>query len=268
MIVSARMLGPAAVLACVCALAGAPEGAWAGAWTLPQGSGLMIDTLFGWSGEGAPWGGGKGVRQTRFDAQAYAEYGLTDDWTVFGQMAIERYALGPPQPNVYTGLDYSDLGLRRKLWSTGQWVFSGEATLFLPGATNPAAPAQAGDTGGAGEARLLAGANFSLGAWPGFFDAQLGYRLRTAGPPDEWHADFTVGLKPAPGFILMLQDFTTVSAASTNRNFPAWRQSVVEASLVVPLADRWSVQIGWFTSVLAVKTNTERGAALSVWRTF
>ena len=68
--------------------------------------------------------------------------------------------------------------------------------------------------------------------------------------------------------MLMLQDFTTLSTASTNPNFPAWRSSVVEASLVVPLPDRWSVQIGFFSSVLAVKTNTERGLALSIWRTF
>ena len=228
----------------------------------------MIDTLYGWTGEGAPWGGNKGVNQTRGDAQAYVEYGLTDDWTIFGETALEGYALGPPTSNVYHGLDYSDIGLRRRLWSTGQWVFSGEATVFAPGAHDAAAPAQAGNTGGAGEGRLLAGANFEVGGWPGFLDAEIGYRLRTAGPPDEWHGDLMVGLKPAPGVMLMLQDFTTVSTASANQHFPAWRSSVVEASLVVPLADRWSVQVGLFTSVLAVKTNTAHGVALSVWRTF
>ena len=267
-IASTGKIGPA-VLACACALiAGAPAPAWAGAWTEPAGSGLLIETLFGWTGDGAPWGGNPAVKQQRADAQTYVEYGLTDEVTVFGQMAIERYVLAPPTPNVYTGLDYSDAGVRARLWTTGEWVVSGETTLFAPGASNPAAPAQAGNTGGAGEARLLAGTNFSLGQWPGFLDAELGYRLRTAGPPDEWHADLTVGVKPAPGVMLMVQDFTTVSAASANRDFPAWRSSVIEASLVVPLADRWSLQIGFFTSVLAVKTNTERGAAMSVWRRF
>jgi hypothetical protein len=267
-IANARGLGPAVLLGCACALVGAPAGVLAGAWTLPQGSGLMIDTLYGWTGEGAPWGGNKGVDQTRFDAQAYFEYGLTDALTIFGQTALESYSLRPPTPNVYHGFDYSDLGLRARLWSTGQWVFSGEATIFMPGAHEPAAPAQAGDTGRAGEGHLLAGTNFALGQWPGFLDAEFGYRLRTAGPPDEWHADLTVGLKPAPGVMLMLQDFTTFSTATANQNFPAWRSSVVEASVVVPLVDRWSIQVGLFSSVLAVKTNTERGVALSVWRTF
>jgi hypothetical protein len=266
---SARVVRSAALLACASAVvAGATSEAWAGAWTDPQGQGLLIESFYGWTGSGAPWGGAKGVWQDRFDAEAYVEYGLTDDWTIFGQMAIERYQLGEPTPNLYAGLDYSGIGLRRKLWSTGQWVLSGEATLFLPGAYDPNAPAQEGNTGGAGEGRLSAGANFSLGPWPGFVDGEVAYRVRTAGPPNEWHADATVGLKPAPGWILMLQNFTTVSMPSSNREFPAWRGSIVEASLVVPLDGRWSLQFSLFKSVLAVKTNTERGAAVSVWRRF
>ena len=266
MAAGARAIAWAAILAWLGG--GALIGAWAGAWTEPQGEGLAIETFYGWKGDGAPWGDGRRVSQNRFDAETYLEYGLSDDWTIFGQMAIERYQLGQPTPNTYNGLDYSDIGLRRKLWSTGEWVFSGEAALLLPGAHDPSAPAQEGNTGGAGEARLSAGANFTLGRWPGFFDAELAYRLRTAGPPDEWHADLTVGLKPAPGWMLMLQDFATVSTASSNREFPAWRSSIVEASLVVPLTAQWSLQLGLFTSVLAVKTNTERGAALALWRRF
>jgi hypothetical protein len=267
MSVSARTIVFAALMACTPTF-GAPGWAWAGAWTQPQGEGLLIETLYGWTGNGAPWGGNKGVSQSRYDAQTYVEYGLSDDWTIYGQMAIERYQLGEPTPNRYTGPDYSEIGLQRKLWSTGQWVFSSEATLFLPGAHNPHAPAQEGNTGGAAEGRLLAGANFSLGSIPGFVDAEVGYRLRTAGPPDEWHGDLTVGLKPWPGWMVMLQNYTTISTASSNRNFPAWRSSVTEASLVVPLVDRWSLQIGAFESVLAVKTNTERGGVISIWRRF
>jgi hypothetical protein len=191
-----------------------------------------------------------------------------NELTIFGQTALERYALSPPTPSDYAGLDYSDLGLRAKLWSTGAWVFSGEATLFLPGAYDPASPAQAGNTGGAGEARALAGYNLAVGSIPAFLDVELGYRLRTAGPPDEWHGDLTFGLKPTPKSMVLVQDFTTYSRASANRDFPAWRNSVVEASVVIALDAAWSLQFGLFASVLAVKTNTERGVALAVWRKF
>jgi hypothetical protein len=245
-----------------------PTSASAGAWTEPEGQGLMIATLWGWDGVGAPWGGDPGVKQTRADLQTYAEYGLDDRWTIFGQMAIERYGLSPPTESAYVGLDYSELGLRAKLWSAGPWVVSGEARLLPRGASNPKSPAEAGNTGGAAEARLLAGLSFNLGPAPGFVDLELGYRIRAAGPPDEWHADATIGLKPAPGVILMLQDFAIVSMPSTDRSFPAWRQNVWQASVVLPLWDRWQIQIGYFQTSLAAKTNTERGAAVALWRTF
>jgi len=252
----------------VAAIALAPAAAWSGAWTEPQGQGLMIATLWGWTGVGSPWGGNPAVKQNRGDSQLFVEYGLTDQVTVFGQMAIERYDLTPPNSSYYFGPDYWEVGLRAKLWTSGQWVFSGEATLFLPGAEDPKSPAQAGNTGGATEARALVGRNFDLWSIPGFLDLELAYRIRTAGPPDEWHGDLTVGLKPWPGVILMLQDFATVSMPSTNPSFPAWRQNVVEASVVLPLRDRWQIQIGYFQTVYVYKTNTERGVAIALWRSF
>jgi protein XagA len=246
----------------------APACAFAGAWTQPQGQGLMIETLWGFDGVGAPWGDQPGVKQNRADLQTYAEYGLNDQWTIFGQMAIERYELSRPESSLYAGLDYSELGVRAKLWSAGDWVVSSQATVFAPGARNSASPAQAGNTGWAAEGRMLAGANFALGSTPGFFNLELGYRLRTLGPPDEWHMDATVGLKPWPGVILMLQDFLVVSMPSSDKSFPMWRQNVWQASVVLPLADRWQLQIGYFQTSLAWQTNTERGAAVAVWRRF
>jgi hypothetical protein len=257
-----------AVLGALALVAVAPAAALGGAWTLPQGTGQFIATLYAWTGFGPQWGGNPSVHQDRFDAQAYAQYGITDSLTVFGQTAFEHYALGDPTPGTYNGLDYSDVGLRAKLWSTGEWVFSAEAAAFIPGAHDQKAPAQEGNTGWAGEARLSAGGNFKIGSTPGFIDAEAGYRLRTQGPPDEWHGDLTVGFKFTPKIMLMLQDFTTVSTASTNTTFSAWRQSVVEASLVYALDDKWSVQLGLFSTVWTVKTNTQHGAALAVWRNF
>jgi hypothetical protein len=140
----------------------------------------------------SPWGGNPPANQSRFDAQTYVQFGLTDSLTAFGETAFEHYAIGEPTPDTYNGLDYSGLGLRQKLWSTGEWVFSGEAAAFIPGAHDSKAPAQEGNTGWAGEARLNAGRNFALagvpflGSVPGFLDAEVAYRLRTEGPPDDW----------------------------------------------------------------------------------
>ncbi len=263
-----RLRHASSVAGALALIFGATAAASAGAWTLPQGEGQIIETLFGWTGYGAPWGGNPGVKQNRFDAQTYVQYGVADQLTIFGETALERYSLNPPDPSQYTGLDYSDLGLRARLWSSGAWVFSGEATVFVPGAHDPKSSAEAGNTGVAAEGRLLAGTNYAFGWATGFVDAELGYRLRTAGPPDEWHGDITAGLKLPYGIMLMLQDFTTVSSPSVNPGFPAWKSSVVEASVVYAFGDRWSIQIGVFSSVLAIKTNTARGAALALWRNF
>lgn len=269
-----------AAAAALAFIAGAPATAFGGAWTMPQGTGQLIETLYGWTGFGPPWGGNPPANQSRFDAQTYVQFGLTDTLTVYGETAFEHYAIGEPTPNTYNGLDYSGVGLRQKLWSTGEWVFSGEATAFIPGAHNSHAPAQEGNTGWAGEARLNAGRNFSLasipglgwfpgfGSVPGFLDAEVAYRVRTEGPPNEWHGDVTVGFKFTPKIMLMLQDFTAVSMSTDNRTFPAWRQSVLEASVVYALNDKWSLQLGLFSTVWTVRTNSERGGAIAVWRNF
>jgi hypothetical protein len=78
----------------------------------------------------------------------------------------------------------------------------------------------------------------------------------------------TVGFKFTPKIMLMLQDFTTVSMSTNNRTFPAWRQSVAEASVVYALNDKWSLQVGLFSTVWTVRTNTEHGAAVAVWCNF
>jgi protein XagA len=269
-----------AVAGALAFIVGASTSAFGGAWTLPQGTGQFIETFYGWTGFGPPWGGNPPANQSRFDAQTYVQYGLTDSLTAFGETAFEHYAIGEPTPNTYNGLDYSGLGLRQKLWSTGEWIFSGEATAFIPGAHDAKAPAQEGNTGWAGEARLNAGRNFTLppipglgwfpglGSVPGFLDAEVAYRLRTQGPPDEWHGDLTVGFKFTPKIMVMLQDFTTASMATKDPTFPAWRSSVVEASLVYALNDKWSLQLGVFSTVWTVKTNTQHGVAAAVWRNF
>ncbi|HEY6735120.1 MAG TPA: hypothetical protein VI256_15250, partial [Roseiarcus sp.] len=46
-----------AAAAALAFIAGAPATAFGGAWTMPQGTGQLIETLYGWTGFGPPWGG-------------------------------------------------------------------------------------------------------------------------------------------------------------------------------------------------------------------
>lgn len=256
-------------MACAAAVAlFAASPAFAGAWTLPQGTGQIIASLFGWTGTGAPWGGQPGVSQKKGEAQVYVQYGLTDELTIFGQTALEHSVLSGPESARYAGLDYSGVGLRKALWRTGAWVVSGEASFLAPGAYDACSPAEAGNTGPAADARLLVGRPVALGGMDGFLDLEAGYRWRTEGPPDEWHVDATVGLRLPSRITLILQEFVTVSAPSTDAAFPAWRTAIGAISLVAPLRDGWSFQVGWFQTLYVVRTNNERGVMAALWRDF
>jgi len=246
----------------------APAGALAGAWTDPTGQGQIIETLFGWAGEGPPYGGLARERESRVEAQTYVEYGLADRLTVVGQAALERYELTAPAADVFRGLDYSSIGLRANLWSNDAVVISAQATAFVPGARDSSRPAQAGDTGGAGEARALVGYNFTFFATPAFLDAEAAYRLRCAGPPDELHIDVTLGLNPNARVMWLLQSYNTISPWSSSPIFPAWSSYAVQVSIVYALDEHWSVQAGAFTTVATVETNSQRGLLAAIWRKF
>lgn len=246
----------------------APAGALAGAWTLPAGQGQIIATLFGWTGEGEPYGGAPGSKESRIEAQTYIEYGLADRLTVVGQAALERYELTAPSADVFRGLDYSEIGLRAKLWSNDALVISIEATAFVPGAREASRPAQAGDTGGAAEARGLAGYNFTLFGARAFLDAEAAFRARAAGPPDEWHGDLTLGVQTGARTTVLLQSFNTISAGAASAGFAPWNSQTAELSLVYGLDDHWSVQAGAFTTFATAGTNSQRGFLAAIWRKF
>ena len=250
------------------ALAFAPTVACAGAWTEPQGRGLAIETLFGWGGSGAPFGGAASPRESKFGSQTYVEYGAGDGLTVFGSATVDRYALTAPSKDSFTGLDYSGGGLRARVWSNDAWVFSLEASAYASGAHDASRPAQNGDTGPEADARALLGHNLTLFGVPAFFDAEAGYRLRTDGPPSEFHADLTLGVSWTARAQIMAQAFNTVSNGAGAPGFAAWESHIGQLSMVYALNDQWSVQLGGFGTLYRRNTNSEFGALLAVWRRF
>jgi hypothetical protein len=243
--------------------------AYAGAWTEPAGQGQMIASLYGWQGNGAPWGGSaSGQRESKAEAQVYLDYGAFDRLTLFGQAGGEDYRLGSPGADAYGGLDYTTLGARYQVFKNDPFVFSLEASALIPGARDASRPAQMGNTGAGADARALAGYSFTIDGLPAFLDAEFGYRFRTLGPPSEWHGDLTLGIKPTARLMLLAQCFNTLSVGAGAPNFPDWDQSVVEISAVYALDEVWSLQAGAFASVVAHNTNGELGVTVAVWRKF
>jgi hypothetical protein len=257
------------VCAVAAALACAPTAAHAGAWTLPQGNGQIIETLFGWLGQGPSSGAPTAGRENKVAAQTYVEYGLSDGLTLVGQMSAERYALlAPPLRDVYAGLGYSGGGVRARLWSDDAWAFSLEAGAYVSGARDAGRPAQAGDTGPAADFRALAGRNLTLFGAPAFVDGEAFYRVRTQGPPSEWHADLTLGVAWTARAQILLQVFNTVANGAGAPGFAAWQSGKGQLSLVYALDDQWSLQVGGFATLYRRNVNSEYGALVAVWRRF
>ena len=252
------------ILAASAALFCAPDSALAGAWTLPQGQGQLIQTLFGWLG----WGNASArSREDKVETQTYVQYGVTDGLTAIGAISVERYALSQPK-DTYLGLDTTGAGLRARLWSNDAWTFALEGTAFYGGATDANRPAQAGGAGFGAQALALAGYNLSLWGQPAFVDAEAGYRLRTRGPPDEWKGDLTLGWDWTGSTQVLFQSFNTLSQGAGTNGFPAWEAHKGEVSLVYRLDDHWSVQVGAFATIWRRNAASEYGALVAVWRQF
>ncbi len=255
--------------AIVTALAFAPSASLAGAWTQPAGQGQAIFSFYGWTGQASPIGYITPPKENEVETQLYVEYGLADRVMLISSVALERYAMLSPVNNTYVGPDYSHIGLQYEVAKLDNWVFSVSGSFFVPGASNASEPAQSGNTGGAAEARALAGRSFAVGNGAYVFvDGEVAYRDRTAGPPDEWHGDLTIGYKPNDKWTLMLQSFNEVTDGAGSPGFPAIRESVEQASVIYALTPQWSLQGGLFASVISTGTNSQRGAVISITRKF
>ncbi len=66
-----------------------------------------------------------------------------------------------------------------------------------------------------GDLRLLLGHTFEIDGMAGFIDVQGGYRWQSDDEPNEWHTDFTGGVRPRPELLVMLQSFATFADRST-----------------------------------------------------
>lgn len=150
----------------------------------------------------------------KFELGAYIEYGLTDWLTLVAAPSYDRVREAAPAP-IYPGLSYtgpgeSEIGARFGLYRSEAAVVSLEAGLRTPGASFYNAPFQL-RRAGALDLRLLAGQNLEIAGMPGFAEAQAGYRFYDHRQPGEWCMDLTLGVRPAPRWLVMLQSFSSVS---------------------------------------------------------
>jgi hypothetical protein len=242
-----------------------------GAWTHEAGHGHLLVTATG-SGAGQVFDGARNLQATprynKFEFQALFEYGVTDWFTTILSPGLQHIDIAAPVSAQRTGLGYTELGGRYRIGQGENWVFSGQATLRVPGTFDRSNPAAIGYNGIETDLRALFGYSFTIGAWPAFLDLQLAQRFRAGDPPDEFRADVTLGLRPLPQWLVLAQFFNVISEGSSPPLFPSYYYSKLQLSVVHDLTRQWAVQAGGFTTYAGRNALQENGLLVGAWYRF
>jgi hypothetical protein len=246
--------------------------AQAGAFMMPEGQGQMIAGVGYIEATRTFTRFDKAVRTPAFreiEASAYVEYGLTDWLTLVAAPTVARMHGGEPG-ETYTGSDESAIGARLPLYRDDVRIVSVQALAepALPGAGGAAAVnALGGPNAWAADFRAQYGQAFPVLGGEGFVDIEPSVRLRGGGWPTETHLDVTLGLRPKPRLMILLQDFTQ-SAPSGGPRAPATLFTKVALSLVYDLAPAWSVQAGGLMVPTGRNAGREIGPLAALWHRF
>jgi hypothetical protein len=188
--------------------------AQAGAWTMPKGRGQAITTLTFYRSQGGFDDQGQPVPAARFqrtEAASYLEYGITKGLTVGAEPRYELVASGVgPLRNETRGPGDLDLFARQHILKYGPWLASVQALVKLPLYSRARQPLP-GNGFREYEFRVALGRPMRL-LWPGaFIDSEIAYRRGTGGLADQIRTDITVGVRPAPRFLVLLKGYRTRS---------------------------------------------------------
>lgn len=201
------------------------EGARGGAWLMPPGDGqVIVDTFFSDSTQAFDARGHliPVPAYKKFELGTYIEYGLTNWLTLVAAPSYDRIQ-NPPPGQSYNGLGESEIAARVGLYRSDTSVISFQAGLRSPGGSfadslGPFEVRRAASL----DVRGLAGHNVVVAGMDGFVEAQAGYRFYAAGQPGEWRIDLTMGLRPWPRLLVMLQSFTSIVNGSLQFGHVSW----------------------------------------------
>jgi protein XagA len=250
---------------------GAPA-AFAGAWTLPAGTGQAFLSTTDTSNDRYFDNDGSSFTNQNYhkvETDLHIEYGITDSLTGFVGPSLLSTSAAGAYGGHYFGLGYTDIGLRQRLYSDGRNVVSVQVTARVPGASDSSNPAEIGYTGMEYDLRALYGRSFQVGNWPAFFDAELGWHARNGAPPGEYRVDLTLGARPSARWLLLLQSFSVISDGRGTGVFDfAYRYYKIQPSVVWDFAPKWSAQLGAVATVAGRNSWREQGFTVGLWRSF
>ena len=267
-------IGVASALAVATAAVGGP--AHAGAWTKRKHEGLLI-TGMGLHRLEASIADGSSDRLKR-EAFFYVEFGLAERITVLGRGAYQemRDLTGVQRSpvtlkkkpartgEVRTGWGGLELGGRLRLLDAGRWTSSLQVTAGIPGSGENWNNEGFGVGGGDVDTRIQAGRAIGDRA---FVEFGLGVRARLGEVSDELRLDMAAGCGFVRGTDLMVQSYS-VWALSATPGQPAYSGHRIQASWLLPVRGRHSLQLSVLTTLAHDEMDRERAVTASVWTRF
>jgi len=245
--------------------------AFAGAWTLDANTGALIVTGTAMQADTAFDGNSKLrpiPRYSKDEAQALIEYGVTNWFTAIFQPSLQHVDIAAPFNAERTGLGYTDIGGRARLWSSGSWVVSAQAVVSIPGTRDSANLAAIGYTDHQIDIRGLVGYSFKAGTLPAFVDLQIAERFRLGRPPNEFRTDVTFGIRPADKWLVLVQSFNVISEGAGSWGFASYNYHKLELSAVYALTPKLSVQLGGYSTYWGRNALQENGLVVGAWYKF
>jgi protein XagA len=245
--------------------------AFAGAWTLDEGKGDVIVTSTAMQASSF-FSTGYALQPIphydKDEAQALIEYGVTNWFTAMFAPSLQHVDIAPPFGGERSGLGYTDIGGRARIWSDASWFVSGQVTLRVPGTYDHTNPAAIGYTDPEVDIRGLVGYSFKAATLPAFVDVEVAQRFRIGGPQDEFRTDITFGIRPTDKWLLLAQSFNVTSEGAGTWGYGSFGYYKLQLSAVYALTSALSLQLGGYSTYWGRNALQENGLVVGAWYSF
>jgi protein XagA len=252
-------------------LMGYATAALAGAWTLDEGTGQLIVSGTAMQSSRA-FTSGSDLQPiphyNKDELQALIEYGVTGWFTAMFAPSLQHVDIAAPFSGERSGLGYTDLGGRVRIWSDASWVVSGQVLFRIPGTYDNTNTAAIGYTDPEVDLRGLVGYSFKMGTLPSFIDVELAQRFRIGGPPDEFRTDLTLGVYVSDKWLLLAQSFNVTSEGAGTWGFGSFGYYKLQLSAAYALTPSMSLQLGGYSTYWGRNALQENGLVVGAWYKF
>ena len=242
-----------------------------GAWTLDEGTGQLIATATAMQASRV-FTTGSDLQPiphyNKDEAQALVEYGVTNWFTAMFAPSLQHVDIAAPFSGDRSGLGYTDLGGRARIWSDASWVVSGQVLVRIPGTFDNTNTAAIGYTDTEVDIRGLAGYSFKAGTVPSFLDVEVAQRFRIGGPPDEFRTDISLGFQTTEKWLLLAQSFNVISEGAGTWGFGSYNYHKFQLCAVYALTKSTSLQLGGYSTYWGRNALQENGLVIGAWYKF